>query len=187
MRRIQRVVGVTIGALTLASVATADVSREIEVPTTARTSSGTISTQEAVNRGMSCNLTVSDLSCYATHGHALTAGRRATAVAAGPAATATASDMTSVAAAAATVTPLTVWVNAGFSGASLNVYVQSVWINLTGTFNNSVSSWRPGSAGGYLADGANGGGTRVGLPAGSSSSSLGSFDNKASSVKRCPC
>ena len=75
-----------------------------------------------------------------------------------------------------------------FTGASVNIVDQGVWINLsTRNFNNRTSSWSTGCAGGYLADGTGGAGTLVGMPANSSDGTLGTFNNLASSARRCPC
>lgn len=143
----------------------------MDVPATAQYGSLEVSTKTALKMGLSCNLIGADLACYATQAKALKAGR-------------TNAKRTN----ATCSPPMALYVSTGFSGSFLNIYTQSSWISLANFgFNNVFSSWKTGCAGGYLADGSAGSGARIGMPAYNQQSSMGSFDNLASSALRCPC
>ena len=120
--------------------------------------------------GLHCNLTTAGLNCYEREQDAFAALGTATGLA------------------AASCTPAMSLYDGVFVGASVNITLQSVWVNLSGLgFSNRTSSWRTGGAGGYLADGTGGAGARIGMPAGSQDGALGTFNNLASSALRCPC
>lgn len=139
-------------------------------PATATYGSMELPTKSALARGLSCNVISATVSCYATQAAALRAGRAAT-----KHTNATCSP------------PMSLYNGTSFTGSFLNIYTQSVWVDLAGYgFSNVPSSWKTGCAGGYLADGY-ASGTMIGMPANNNAASMGSFDNKASSALRCPC
>jgi hypothetical protein len=143
----------------------------IDVPATARYGALEVSTKTALRLGLNCNVIGARVSCYSTQTAALRAGAAAT-----KRTNATCSP------------PMALYVSTSFTGSFFNLYTQSAWISLANVgFNNVASSWKTGCVGGYLADGSGGAGTRIGLPAGNQQSSLGTFDNLASSALRCPC
>lgn len=165
-------VGAMIAAALVPALATSTPTPTIDVPSSAAYGTLDIPMNLAVAMGLNCNLTDTGLTCYESETEALAA-----------------LDTTTNLVAAASCTPaMTLYDGASFTGASLNIATQSVWINLsTYSFGNRTSSWRTGCVGGYLADGTGGAGTRIGMPAGGSDGSLGTFNNLASSALRCPC
>ena len=165
-------VGAMIAAALVPALATSTPTPTIDVPSSAQYGTLEIPMNLAVAMGLNCNLTDTGLTCYQTEAEALDA-------------LVTTADLT----AAASCTPaMSLYDGTSFTGASVNITVQSVWLNLSGlAFSNRTSSWRTGCAGGYLADGAGGAGTRIGMAAGGQQSSLGTFNNLASSALRCPC
>ncbi len=164
------------GAMAAAAItpvlATAATPQATDLPATAQYGSLEVPMNLAVAMGLSCNLTPAGTSCYKTEAEALDA-------LAAPG---------GMVAAAGCTPAMTLYDGASFTGASVNITQQSVWVNLSAfSFSNRTSSWRTGCVGGYLADGTGGAGTRIGLPANSSDGSLGTFSNLASSALRCPC
>jgi hypothetical protein len=169
-------IGVLAAFAVVPAVATAAESGAVDLPTQANYGSGQIHTNFAMAMGLSCNLIGSDLTCYDSQDEALRAGAEPSASSAPVTTAATCSP------------PMSLYAGTSFVGSQLNVYTQSVWINLSGyAFDNVTSSWKTGCVGGYMANGTYGTGTTVGMPANNSQASLGSFNNLASSVKRCPC
>lgn len=165
-----------VGALAAAAMLPVGASAlpEVDIPMNASFGETSIPTSLAMSMGMSCNLTDLDFSCYAEEKEALAALEADE----------------SVMAAASCTPPMSLYDGTSFTGSSVNIAIQSVWVNLSnvGTgFNNRTSSWKTGCAGGYLADGTGGAGTRIGMAAGGQQATLGSFNNLASSALRCPC
>ena len=163
--------GAMIAAALAPAFATSTPTATAAVPSTARYGAIEIPMNLAVAIGLNCNLTSTGLACYQTQADAVGALGAGTNVA------------------AASCTPaMTLYDGANFTGASVNITLQSVWVNLSGLgFSNRTSSWRTGCVGGYLADGTGGAGTRIGMPAGGQDGALGTFTNLASSALRCPC
>lgn len=120
--------------------------------------------------GLACNEVASEITCYLTQDEADAALAGDVVIAAG-------------------CTPgMQLYNGTSFTGASLTITTQSTWFNLSGFgFDNITSSWKAGCVAGRLASGAGGGGTLNILAAGGAASSLGAFNNTASSAKRCPC
>ena len=164
--------GAMFAAALVPALATSTPTPTIDVPSSAQYGTLEIPMNLAVAMGLNCNLTDTGLTCYQTEAEALDA-------------LVTTASLT----AAASCTPaMSLYDGTSFTGANVNITVQSVWLNLSGlAFSNRTSSWRTGCAGGYLADGAAGAGTRIGMAAGGQQSSLGTFNNLASSALRCPC
>lgn len=166
------------------AMASAAAPGSMDLPATAQYGSVEIPTRLAVSMGLGCNLIGAELTCYGTQSEALEAG--STSVESDSLNATTANG--TVTAAATCSPPMSLYDGTSFTGSNLNIYTQSLWINLSGyAFDNRTSSWTTGCAGGYLANGTGGGGTRIGMPAYNQQSSLGSFNNLASSAKRCPC
>lgn len=166
---------VAIGVIALLSAFPAAASADPpDQPRFATFEGGTIAMPAAVALELSCNVTDDDLSCYRTEQEASTA--------------LTGGSFGALVALASCSPPMTLYNGTSFTGASLNISTQSTWINLSGLgFDNITSSWKTGCAGGYLANGTGGGGSTIGMAANNSQSSLGAFNNLASSAKRCPC
>lgn len=141
-----------------------------DLPATATYGDLEVPVSLAVGMGLDCNLIGEELSCYQSADEAQKAA------------------VDSAVVASTCSPPMTLYNGTSFTGSSLNIYTQGVWINLgTYGFSNLTSSWSTGCVGGYLADGTGGAGTRVGLPAGGQQATLGTFNNLASSARRCPC
>lgn len=164
--------GALIAAALTPALATSTPTITIDVPSSAGYGTLAIPMNLAVAMGLNCNLTDTGLSCYDSEAEAFAA-----------------LDTTTNLVAAASCTPaMSLYDGTSFTGASVNITLQSVWVNLSGLgFSNRTSSWRTGCAGGYLANGTGGAGTRIGMAAGGQQSSLGTFNNLASSALRCPC
>ena len=164
--------GAILAAAFTPSLAAAADPPTMDMPTSAQYGLIEIPMNLAVAMGLNCNLIGPSLTCYQTQDEALGALAKSSdvATAAGCAPAMTLADGTSL------------------SGATINITTQGAWINLSSvSFDNRTSSWRTGCVGGYLADGTGGTGTRIGLAAGGQQNSLGSFNNLASSARRCPC
>ena len=159
-------------ALTPSLAAAAANPPTMDMPPSAQYGSIEIPMNLAVAMGLNCNLIGPRLTCYQTQDEAFGAIVEAS----------------NVVAASGCVPAMTLADGASMSGATINITTQGVWINLSSvSFDNRTSSWRTGCVGGYLADGTGGAGTRIGLAAGGQQNSLGSFNNLASSARRCPC
>lgn len=177
-RRFALIAAVAIGVLVPAGAGMAE-PESIDIPETATYGAETISTSDAVDLGLSCVFDGATLECFDSEKEVtgtLTSASFAPEGSGG-------------AVAAASCTPgMTLYDGTSFTGANVTITVQSVWVNLGNLgFNNRTSSWRSGCVGGYLANGTGGSGSTVGLPAGGQQASMGSFNNLASSAKRCPC
>ncbi len=155
-----------------------DQSAEQSAP--ARYGTETIPTAEAFDRGLSCTLTDAGVSCYDSQSEAAAAATGTTRLG---------TTQTTVMRALASCAPaMALYDGTHFTGSTFYIGVQSAWINLTQYhFSNRASSWSTGCAGGYLANGEYGGGARIGMPAYRSAATMGTFNNLASSVYRCPC
>jgi hypothetical protein len=178
-----------LGALVFAAlaafpiVASAAPPRSIDLPAQASYKGGTVPTAQAASLGLACNVvSTGAVNCYDTQTEALAAGDVGDSASAGLAASG------GVVALAECSPPMTLYDGTSFTGSYLNIYGQSVWINLSGySFSNRTSSWKTGCVGGYLANGTGGSGAQIGMPANNSQASMGTFNNLASSAKRCPC
>jgi len=154
------------------TAAAADPAPTQDLPATATYGNLEVPVSLAVGMGLNCNLIGEDLSCYPSEDEAQKAAANEGVLA------------------SSCSPPMTLYDGTSFTGASVGIYTQGVWINLSGVgsgFNNRTSSWKTGCAGGYLADGTGGAGTRIGMAAGGQQASLGTFNNLASSARRCPC
>ena len=154
------------------TAAAADPAPTQDLPATATYGDLEVPVSLAVGMGLNCNLIGDGLSCYPSEADAQTAAVDAAVLA------------------ASCSPPMTLYDGTSFTGASVSIFTQGVWINLSGIgggFANRTSSWVTGCAGGYLADGTGGAGTRIGMAAGGQQASLGTFNNLASSARRCPC
>ena len=171
-RTTRALAGAMLAAALTPAIATSTPTPTIDVPSSARYGTLEIPMNLAVAMGLNCNLTNTGLACYKSEVEALGA----------------LVDTTGLTAAASCTPAMSLYDATSFTGASVNITLQSVWVNLSGLgFDNRTSSWRTGCAGGYLADGTGGAGTRIGMAAGGQQSSLGTFNNLASSALRCPC
>ena len=154
------------------TAAAADPAPAQDLPATATYGNLEVPVSLAVGMGLNCNLIGEELSCYPSEAEAQAAAVETSTLA------------------ATCSPPMTLYDGTSFTGASVSIYTQSLWINLSGIgggFSNRTSSWVTGCAGGYLADGTGGAGTRIGMAAGGQQASLGTFNNLASSARRCPC
>lgn len=169
-RRVLACALLTLAAIPTLAAAGAD---DTEVTPTATLDGRTIDSADIVANDLSCNLTADDLVCFDSEAQAQAAASITT---------------NGVSTLAGCSPGMTLYNGTSFTGANVTILTQSTWINLgTLGFNNVTSSWKTGCAGGYLADGTGGAGTRIGMAANGQQSSLGTFDNLASSAKRCPC
>jgi hypothetical protein len=185
-RMFRRALAGAIGVFALIPALAAAAPGSMDLPRTAQYGDLKISTNLAVSMGLGCNLIGTELTCYRTQAEALAAGDAAVA-----ANNLAAGSETATGGAVITATcspPMSLYDGTSFTGSFVNLYTQSLWLNLSGIgFDNRTSSWTTGCAGGYLANGTGGSGATIGMPAYNSQSSLGSFNNLASSAKRCPC
>jgi hypothetical protein len=185
-RIIRRALAGVIAAFALIPAMAAAAPGSMDLPDSAQYGELEIPTNLAVSMGLGCNLIGTELTCYRTEAEALEAGSAAVA----PDSLAAGSE-TTTGGAVITATcspPMSLYDGTSFTGSFLNIYTQSLWINLSGyAFDNRTSSWKTGCAGGYLANGTGGSGATIGMPAYNQQSSLGTFNNLASSAKRCPC
>lgn len=164
----RRVAVLGAAALAAPSIAAAE-NPAIDLPDRAAYGALHIPTAAAVGLGLACNEVAAELTCYLTQDEADAA-------------------LTEVVIAAGCTPGMQLYDGTSFTGASITITTQSTWINLSGLgFNNITSSWKAGCVAGRLADGTSGTGTLSTLSAGGTASSLGTFNNLASSAKRCPC
>lgn len=127
--------------------------------------------EKLVTRGLACNIIGPKLTCYDTELEALEAGRAET------------QEPMSVAATCSP--PLSVYMDQGFQGGSLSFYSYPGWQDLPSSWRNQTSSWKSGCRAGRLSDYTGGGGNQIGLPAGSTASSMPSgWNDRADAIYR---